>query len=104
IAPSFQRFGFSERPARTCWTMPRQVSSGQVHGFVSAALMVVICDPSAIVLESVDREGLTGDEAWFRRRKEYGNLGDVVGLAETPQRDVPGRDLRPSAAGHGIAE
>src|SRR4051812_6960819 len=106
VAPSFQRFGFSERPARTCWTMRCQVSLGQVQGSDcgSDCAAVVMMVPSAVVLEAVDRERLAGDEAGLGGGEEHDDLGDVVGFAEPPQRNVSCRDLRPAAACHRIAK
>src|SRR5262245_34897273 len=82
--------------------MRRQVSSGQVHGFDWSVVFMMF--PSAVVLEAVDREGLSGDEAGLRRSEEYDNLGDVVWLAQPSQRDVLCGDLAATAARDGVAK
>src|SRR5262245_32683604 len=48
---------------------------------------------SDVVLESVDGEILTGDEARLRRGKEQDELRDVVGPADPAQRDAVTRDF-----------
>src|SRR6266851_392597 len=73
--------------------------------FIIASLIIVMSPRcSDIVLEAVDDEILSGDEAGLGSCQEDDKLRHVVRFADAAQRDAGPRDLRPAVARQRIAE